>query len=122
MPTFNYRLRSSDADLPINAPQWAFVNVSDESVPDGQRQQCFLQFDIPADLDSSVLLYYKLTNFFQNHRRYVKSVDTDQLGGKAVSVGSLNGGNCRPLATRDNKAIWPCGLIANSIFNGMLPL
>ncbi|KAH8108456.1 cell cycle control protein [Phellopilus nigrolimitatus] len=116
MPTFGYRLRSSDAKLPVNTPQWAFVNNSG-AADIAQRSQCFIQFDVPADLDATVLLYYKLTNFFQNHRRYVKSIDTTQLKGQFVSVDTLSSGDCKPLAVRDGKAIWPCGLIANSFFN-----
>lgn len=124
MPSFNYRLRSSDAHLSINTPQYAFVNNSDATDPSA-KQQCFVRFDVPADLDHTVLLYYKLTNFYQNHRRYVKSQNTDQLKGKAVSASSLKDGDCKPLAVSDGKPIWPCGLIANSIFNGasrLLPL
>lgn len=69
-------------------------------------------------------MYYRLTSFYQNHRRYVKSMDSDQLKGKAVSASTLNGGDCKPLATigSDNKIVYPCGLIANSMFNGMLRL
>lgn len=63
-------------------------------------------------------MYYKLTNFYQNHRRYVKSLNTDQLKGDAKDVGDLEDGDCKPLAKRDGKPIYPCGLIANSIFNG----
>lgn len=82
-------------------------------------QTCYLRFDLPADLEHSVFVYYKLTNFYQNHRRYVKSIDTDQLRGKDVSLGSLNKGDCAPLASINNTfRIYPCGLIANSVFNG----
>jgi len=116
MTHFNYRLRSSDSNKQHGTPQWAFVN--DTSEPDvSKRQQCIMQFDVPADLDHTVLLYYKLTNFFQNHRRYVKSLNTDQLHGKDVSADSLKDGDCKPLGAIDGKAVWPCGLIANSIFN-----
>lgn len=77
---------------------------------------CSLQFNIPDNLKPPVLLYYRLTNFYQNHRRYVKSLDSDQLKGGAISNNSL--GACTPLDTdHDGKPYWPCGLIANSIFN-----
>jgi hypothetical protein len=65
-----------------------------------------------------VFLYYKLTNFYQNHRRYVKSVDTSQLHGDAVSASDLNGGDCKPITSSpDGRPYYPCGLIANSVFN-----
>ncbi|KAF6237972.1 hypothetical protein HO173_004173 [Letharia columbiana] len=77
---------------------------------------CSLQFNIPDNLKPPVLLYYRLTNFYQNHRRYVKSLDSNQLKGDAINNNSL--GACSPLNTDPNgKPYWPCGLIANSIFN-----
>ncbi len=81
---------------------------------------CSLQFQIPCNLKPPVLLYYRLTNFYQNHRRYVKSLDSDQLKGTAVKNTSL--GACSPLDTnsgkdKDGKPYYPCGLIANSVFN-----
>jgi len=116
MPTFSYRLRSSDAHLQPNKPQYAFVDNTAAS-NSSEAQQCLVRFDVPADLDPTVLLYYKLTNFYQNHRRYVKSVNTDQLRGKAVSFDDLKNSDCKPLATNGSIIIWPCGLIANSYFN-----
>lgn len=76
-------------------------------------------FEIPDTLEPPVLLYYRLTNFYQNHRRYVKSMDTDQLKGKAVDNNTINGGSCDPLKLDPStgKAYYPCGLIANSQFN-----
>ena len=59
-----------------------------------------------------------MTNFYQNHRRYVQSFDQSQLQGHARSNKSIKGSDCDPLQTDENgKAYYPCGLIANSIFN-----
>jgi hypothetical protein len=80
---------------------------------------CTVYFSIPNDLNPPVLLYYRLTNFYQNHRRYVKSLDTEQLKGRAVPASTIKGGSCDPLRL-DNatgKPYYPCGLIANSLFN-----
>lgn len=121
MPNYNYRLRAGHTNAPFNQPQFAFVDRSgDDSVDISERRQCFIKFDVPYDLDHTVLLYYKLTNFFQNHRRYVKSIDLNQLKGNDVSIGTLKSGDCKPVAVTDDnsKAIYPCGLIANSVFNG----
>ncbi|KAJ6591518.1 cell cycle control protein [Mycena vulgaris] len=116
---FKYNLRSSDANKPVAPPTFAFLdNTNDETVTDvSNKKQCIIQFSVPADIDPSVLLYYKLSNFFQNHRLYVKSLNSDQLNGKGVSNFTLEGGDCKPLGTLDRKAIYPCGLIANSMFN-----
>ena len=80
---------------------------------------CRLQFEILNDMAPPVLLYYRLTEFYQNHRRYVKSLDMDQLKGHIRSNDSINGGDCDPLRLDPDtkKAYYPCGLIANSLFN-----
>jgi hypothetical protein len=118
IPHYSYRLSSADSKSTPSAPQYAFF--SDASNPDvSKQQQCIIEFDVVGDLKPSLFLYYKLTNFYQNHRRYVKSLDTKQLKGKPVSVNQLEKGDCKPLASINNKAIYPCGLIANSQFNGM---
>ena len=107
LPGADYQLRSSESKLSITEPQWSFENGN-----------CTIQFDLPAELEKPVFIYYKLTNFFQNHRRYVQSMNTDQLKGKEVSVSTLDSSTCKPLSSIGGKAIYPCGLIANSLFNG----
>lgn len=66
-----------------------------------------------------VFLYYRLTNFYQNHRRYVQSLELDQLKGSALSNKTIANSVCDPLTTdpATKKAYYPCGLIANSMFN-----
>jgi len=66
-------------------------------------------------------LYYKLENYYQNHRRYVNSRTDDQLRGvEENSVGDLS--SCDPIISQDgssdpNALYQPCGLIAASLFN-----
>lgn len=81
-------------------------------------QKCIIQFDIPEDMGPPVLFYYQLTNFYQNHRRYVQSFDSKQLAGTGgYTNGSVNS-DCQPLEKdTDGLPYYPCGLIANSIFN-----
>lgn len=85
---------------------------------------------------------------YQNHRRYVRSVETDQLHGKYISAyassfsfryfssprsalsadlsrphlisSDLDSGDCKPITSVDGRPYYPCGLIANSVFNGPL--
>lgn len=80
---------------------------------------CSLIFELPNDLGPSVFFYYRLEDFYQNHRRYVKSVDVEQLKGKAQTNNTVSGGTCDPLRIDPDtkKAYFPCGLIANSWFN-----
>ncbi len=62
--------------------------------------------------------YYGLVNYYQNHRRYVRSRDDNQLLGKTAAVSS----DCQPFQYTSingtNIDYTPCGAIANSKFNG----
>jgi len=69
--------------------------------------------NISKDMDQPIYVYYQLENFYQNHRRYVKSRSDTQLRGDSVTETT----NCSPQATKDSKTIYPCGLIAWSVFN-----
>ncbi|CAI1882951.1 hypothetical protein SEUBUCD646_0C01610 [Saccharomyces eubayanus] len=91
-------------------PQWKLAE--DES---GEKT-CELQFEVPNDIKKSIFIYYKLTNFYQNHRRYVQSFDTKQILGESIKLDDLDT-NCSPLRSIDKKIVYPCGLIANSMFN-----
>lgn len=87
-----------------------------------------LKFTIDREMKKPVYLYYRLSNFYQNHRRYAQSRSDTQLAGGAP----LGVGDCSPLSycgelhgqpndgTDDEKAsriYSPCGLIAWSMFN-----
>ncbi|KAF9202341.1 hypothetical protein BGZ49_007486 [Haplosporangium sp. Z 27] len=87
---------------------------------------CTIKFNVPVTMKKPVFMYYRLTHFYQNHRRYIKSMDPKQLSGVYRSAQDLKGGGCEPLAVVEengvNYPIYPCGLIANSIFNDTLYL
>lgn len=85
---------------------------------------CHIQFYLPDRIKPPVLLYYQLTNFYQNHRRYVQSFDQNQLKGTFQDNKTISGSDCDPLRTGKlhandtvSKPFYPCGLIANSMFN-----
>ena len=73
---------------------------------------------ISCNFQDDVFIYYGLTNYYQNHRRYVKSRDDSQLLGDLSKSPSSD---CAPYdRTEDKKVpIAPCGAIANSLFNGI---
>jgi hypothetical protein len=116
LPKFLYELKSGDDKRKFARPQWSFL--FDETAAPSTRMQCRLKFELPADFKHPVFVYYKLTNYYQNHRRYVQSLNADQLKGKAVSASALRSSSCKPLDVLGDKPIYPCGLIANSVFNG----
>jgi hypothetical protein len=43
------------------------------------NRNCTLVFDIPQDMEPPILVHYELSNFYQNHRNYVKSLDSFQV-------------------------------------------
>ena len=92
--------------------QWKLQNGTG-----ADNAQCIVRFTLAKDISPPLYLYYQLTNFYQNHRKYVDSYDLDQLKGEPVSADSLTD-KCDPLrVNNDGKAVYPCGLIANSLFN-----
>ncbi|KAG7465741.1 hypothetical protein MATL_G00156820 [Megalops atlanticus] len=83
--------------------------------------KCSVSFSLDQPFESNVFMYYGLSNFYQNHRRYVKSRDDSQLNGDKTSLKSPSK-ECEPYRTNENKPIAPCGAIANSLFNDTLEL
>ncbi|XP_017784332.1 PREDICTED: cell cycle control protein 50A [Nicrophorus vespilloides] len=81
---------------------------------------CHMQFTLDTDFKGKVYMYYGLSNFYQNHRRYVKSRDDNQLLGNLNLAPSTD---CLPFAyAADGKPIAPCGAIANSLFSDVLTI
>lgn len=106
-----------------DAPTWCKnitdVNYGDDTDYSVPTHTCYIQFTNPDTLNPPVLLYYQLTNFYQNHRRYVKSFDQGQLKGHARDHSQIKGSDCDPLQNDPDTGLpyYPCGLIANSLFN-----
>ncbi|KAF9913817.1 hypothetical protein BX616_009525 [Lobosporangium transversale] len=83
--------------------------------------RCTVKFHIPVKMKRPVFVFYRLTNFHQNHRQWIKSMDMRQLAGERRSVEELKAGGCDRLAVVEENnvtyPIYPCGLMANSMFN-----
>ena len=81
---------------------------------------CTINITTTRDMKAPIFLYYELNNFYQNHRRYVKSRSDPQLAGTMFTdAGALS--DCDPLrdivTNGTTRVLDPCGLIANSYFN-----
>ena len=97
---------------------------------------CDVPLEVEDDMDLPVMVYYQINKFYQNHRRYVKSKNDDQLHGKEISrkvadddckhavtnkeMGVTTNLNGEPL-NPDDVAV-PCGLIAKSFFRDSFTL
>uniref|UniRef100_A0A0N5AG31 Transmembrane protein 30A n=1 Tax=Syphacia muris TaxID=451379 RepID=A0A0N5AG31_9BILA len=80
---------------------------------------CYISFNCTKVCEiflGDVYFYYGLKNYFQNHRRYVKSRSDKQLLGNLHDLG-----DCEPYDRMNTpngiRDIAPCGAIANSMFN-----
>jgi hypothetical protein len=107
------------------------VSVEYTTCPINNSSFCNMTLIVPSTMTAPVMVYYQLNNFYQNHRRYVKSKSNSQLAGSALSKSDLTS-DCDPIVTMGdlglNKSIDgtvltpdtpanPCGLIAKSLFN-----
>ncbi|KPJ11541.1 Cell cycle control protein 50A [Papilio machaon] len=83
---------------------------------------CQINFNLTEDFKRDVYFYYGLSNYYQNHRRYVKSRDDSQLRGQLSLTPSSD---CDPFGYAEEdgklKPVAPCGAIANSMFNVLTP-
>ncbi|KNC56290.1 Ala-interacting subunit 5 [Thecamonas trahens ATCC 50062] len=104
-----------------------YTQCNPATAPNG-IQNCTVSVALP-EMKAPVYVYYQLTNYYQNHRRYVKSRNDAQLRGDPPKKwSSLE--DCLPrIAVNDdssenNPSEWflPCGLIAWSRFNDTFEL
>ncbi|ORX84228.1 Lem3/Cdc50 [Anaeromyces robustus] len=96
---------------PVPIQRWTY---------DEANKICTVYFKIFEVYEKPVYLYYRLTNFYQNHRDYTKSYSPEQL--KAGTIYTNKGeieSKCSPLDfdKKTGKQYYPCGLIANSFFS-----
>ena len=104
---------------------------------DPEINSCKVTLRIDTDIPAPIYVYYQLENFYQNHRRYVKSRSNDQLLGTNLAVDSTEIKDCDPIITNEQlefthnvngtlldpaAAAVPCGLVAKSFFNDTFKL
>ena len=91
---------------------------------------CTVTLEVKEKMSQPIHVYYELENFYQNHRRFVKSTSSSQLAGSVLSVDKLSSWD--PIRTikdlgfnkmlnnetlDDDQPANPCGLVARSFFN-----
>ncbi|KAL0407509.1 UNVERIFIED_CONTAM: putative ALA-interacting subunit [Sesamum latifolium] len=90
--------------------------IKDNSIPKNCSKSLKVVFSaaIPKHMKAPIYIYYQLDNYYQNHRRYVKSRSDQQLlhGLKHHDISS-----CAPEDFNHGLPVVPCGLIAWSLFN-----
>eukprot|EP00210_Caulerpa_lentillifera_P007272 g6954.t3 len=108
-------------------------------------QQFEITIEVREKMESPVYVYYELKDFYQNHKRYVRSVEFEQIGKGNISASDLS--VCKPYrlipgngSTDESTTecvlisitehfmyvligvINPCGLLAHSYFNDTFKL
>lgn len=96
------------------------AEVATRAQTNGEGVECEIALVVPRTMRAPVFVYYELTNFHQNHRRFVKSRSDEQLAGETHSAPGSS--FCDPKAVRvdengERVKIDPCGLAAWSYFN-----
>jgi hypothetical protein len=103
----------------------------DNALRNSENKTCIVEIKIEEELEPPVMVYYQLENFYQAHRRYIKSKSNDQLKGKNLTTDDIST-DCEPILKMKDIGIYktyvgnplssndtanPCGLIAKSFFN-----
>ncbi|EPS67494.1 hypothetical protein M569_07280, partial [Genlisea aurea] len=82
---------------------------------DRTDKTCIRNITVPRRMKSPIFVYYQLYNFYQNHRRYVRSKNEEQYTSPSAAHATAH---CDPESVTPNgQPIVPCGLIAWSLFN-----
>jgi len=82
---------------------------------------CTVTLKVKTKMKAPVHVYYELDNFYQNHNRYLTSLNEYQLTGKE-GMDSSDLSSCVPLKKNETRILNPCGVIANSLFNDVITL
>ncbi|XP_071690122.1 putative ALA-interacting subunit 2 isoform X3 [Rutidosis leptorrhynchoides] len=100
-----------DADcVPDSFKNNKVAYIKNASMP----KSCHRYLKVHKPMKAPIYIYYQLDNYYQNHRRYVKSRSDDQL---LHGLGYNKTSTCEPLALENGLPIVPCGLVAWSLFN-----
>ncbi|CAA2978463.1 ALA-interacting subunit 5-like [Olea europaea subsp. europaea] len=108
--------RYDDACIPSNGDDEAAKRERLSFIQNAKTNKtCIRNLVVPKKMKHPIHVYYQLDNFYQNHRRYVKS-RSDRQYRSPGSEGDTK--TCAPESeVDDHRPIVPCGLIAWSLFN-----
>ncbi|XP_063628782.1 cell cycle control protein 50A-like isoform X1 [Cydia splendana] len=116
---WEYMLVNKCNDTEIGMP---CINFTTSSTPERMglfKCDCEFPLELEHDLQGAVTLYYELPEFDQTNTTYASSKDDQQLMGKP---GDRPAESCGNYSYSNNTPIFPCGEIADSIFNDTFTL
>jgi hypothetical protein len=112
------------------------IEKCDLALKNKENNICEIKLTIDKKLEQPIFVYYQIENFYQNHRRYLKSKSLKQLKGNKCEKKDVKD-DCDPIITNrdlgrifsvdgsllnENEIAHPCGLIARSYFNDSFEL
>ncbi|XP_075497471.1 putative ALA-interacting subunit 2 isoform X1 [Primulina tabacum] len=103
-----YRYDTECVPEPFRSNKLAYIKDSSIS------KNCSKNLKIHKHMKAPIFIYYQLDNYYQNHRRYVKSRSDQQL---LHGLKYKDSRSCAPEDISHGLPIVPCGLIAWSLFN-----
>ncbi|XP_031401360.1 putative ALA-interacting subunit 2 isoform X2 [Punica granatum] len=77
-------------------------------------KNCTKLLKVDKLMKAPIYIYYQLDNYYQNHRRYVKSRSDKQL---LDGLQNNDTSSCKPEESNGGLPVVPCGLVAWSLFN-----
>ncbi|POM72098.1 Protein Kinase, partial [Phytophthora palmivora] len=94
---------------------------------------CFVHLTLPNDIKSPVRVFYELDGYYQNHRRFVSSIIRTQFTDewrpetaismlecypmRTITSELCTIGVCEPRSAAKQREMFPCGIVANTLFN-----
>mmetsp|Transcript_22998 Transcript_22998/g.72104 ORF Transcript_22998/g.72104 Transcript_22998/m.72104 type:complete len:421 (-) Transcript_22998:317-1579(-) len=85
--------------------------------------ECNVTVRVKEKMRPPVHVFYEIEGFHQNHRRYVQSLEWDQLHNRvALNERPLREGDCGLLYENKSFLLNPCGLVPNTLFNDVVSL
>lgn len=118
--------------ITINSSIVEITTEYDDTSKCALNSNCTVTITLDQEMTAPIFVFYELHNFYQNHRRYIRSKSANQLAGDIISESDASS-SCDPVYLMKHIGVsksWggknlsedtvanPCGLIAKSIFNG----
>lgn len=102
--------------IKARSSSWAFMGQN-MVLPCHAPGECTYSLELPADLEPPIQVYYEVKPFWQNYFSYMSSVVHPQLHGHMAPEEASRRCSKESRWTASGEEIFPCGLIATSVFN-----
>lgn len=119
---------AQQADGSVTDIENCYLDHADDANKFAANHTCYIHITLSEAISGPAYVFYELHGVYQNHRRFGSSIDRTQWTDEwdpdttlttcapltYVTSPSCNVGQCSDNITR---AVFPCGLVANTMFN-----